>query len=193
MTEALWGFIGAVIGAVVGATAALLAQLIAGKQQLAAQAERIAADKTLKEMDFERVDRGVRRQVNALVSEVGKFVYQCRTLSPVDWTKMEPVLTRFLNRIYQPDVPVALTDAQAEALYAAAGAIEVSYQFTLQQPWGRMVTKSNQEPEKYDAFQAIDLVKATFKDPTAKIASFWHEMGEAERASKYQAAADKPD
>ncbi len=121
-------------------------------------------------MDFDRLNHGVFNQVAALVSEVGKFVYQYRTLSPVDWTKMRPTVDRLLDRIYQSDIPCALTASQATALYRAAGSIEVAYLFTLQQPWGGATE------QKYEPFEAIRLVKATFKDPCEKVAEFWREM-----------------
>jgi hypothetical protein len=110
--------------------------------------------------------------VRALVSEVGKFVYQCRTVSPVDWEKMRVVLERTQDIVYKPEVATALNDVQAEAFYAALGSIEVAYQFTLQQPWGK-------NAGQYNALEAIDYVKATFKDPCAKLADFWSEMNMA--------------
>lgn len=164
------------LGSLVGAGAALGAQALA----TFAQAKR-------ENMRMSRTDAGVRRQVKALVSEVGKFVYQCRTQSPVDWSKMRVVVERMQTRLYNSEVSTALTDEQAEALYAAAGTIEVAFQFTLQQPWG------NDKGEKYDAFDAMELTKATYKDSCGKLARFWSEMGDSESSKKYKDAYEKPD
>jgi hypothetical protein len=162
----------------------LASQYFTNRQQERLQGQRIAADKQLKKMEFERLDRGVYNQVMALVSEVGKFVYQCRTQSGVDWSKMERPLTRLLDRIYAPDIANALTPSQAAALYEAAGSIEVAYQFTLQQPWGS---------QSYFWFEAKKSISATFEGPCESIGFFFHEMDDEPQAQKYKRAADAPD
>jgi hypothetical protein len=182
MTE-YGGLLATAIGALIGAAAVLTSQYFTNRQQERLQAQRIAADTRLKLMDFERLDRGVRSQVSALVSQVGKFVLQCGTQSGVDWTKMEPPLKRLLDRIYMPDVANALTPSQAGALYEAAGSIELAYRFSLQQPWGR-------PGEKFDAFEAREQVKATYKEPCETIAFFWHEMDDEMQAQTFKTAAE---
>ena len=180
----IWG---PIIGAAVGAAAVLASQYFTNRQQGRLQGQRIAADKVLKEMDFERLNRGVYNQVMALVSEVGKFVYQCRTVGPVDFAKMDRPLGRMLDRVYMADVTNALTPSQTTALYDAAGWIEIAYLNTLREPWGGHSGKT------YDYDMAARMVRATFKGPCESLAFFWHEMGDEIQARKYKAAADAQD
>jgi ketosteroid isomerase-like protein len=145
-------------GALMGAGAAIAAQLFTSVVQ-----------GVLQQRTFARSDAGARRQVTALVSRLGEFVYQCRSEAPVDWEKMQPALDRMLTHIYVAEVTTALTDAQANALYAAAGSIEVAFQFTSQAPSG-------------DG-------KAAFNDSCERLAAFWDAMGHSTEAKRFRTIA----
>jgi hypothetical protein len=165
----------------------LLSQYFSGKREERMQAQRIEADKALKQMDFDRLNLGVYNQVCALISEVGNFVYECRTHKPVDLAKMEPVVNRLVTRIYMPDVANALTPGQAHALYEAAGTVELAYRYALQQPWAQPTWQNLNMQE------ATRECKVAFKQSCETIAFFWHEMEDEIQAQYFKAAADAAD
>jgi hypothetical protein len=161
----------AIEGALMGAGAAIAAQLFGSVVQGA-----------LQQRTFSRTDAGVRRQITALVSRLGEFVYQCRTESPVDWARMQPVLDRMLTRIYVSEISTALTDAQANALYAAAGSIEIAFQFRIQRP-------TNGKDDPHAALDGIAGDKAAFGDSCERLSAFWDAMGHTTEAARFRAAA----
>jgi hypothetical protein len=150
----------------------LLSQYFSGKREERMQAQRIEADKALKQMDFDRLNLGVYNQVCALISEVGK---------------MEPVVNRLVTRIYMPDVANALTPGQAHALYEAAGTVELAYRYALQQPWAQPTWQNLNMQE------ATRECKVAFKQSCETIAFFWHEMEDEIQAQYFKAAADAAD
>lgn len=163
------------IGSIIGASAVLAGQYFTGRLQLRMQTRQLAATENLKQLEFDRIDSGVRRQVKALVDQVGNFVYLSRKYGPVDWQKMSVFKERLESRIYLWEVSTALTDEQAEALYYAEASIDVNYRFALQEPW------IGEDPHEHR-----EQAKAIFNDSCGALAKFWNVMGETQRSSKFR-------
>lgn len=176
----------ALVGALIGALAVIIGQVLAARMQAKAQARQIDADKNLKKMDYDRADAGVRRQIEALVDQVGNFVYIARTMAPVDWVKMGAFVERLQSRIYLWEVSTALTNEQAEGLYFAAGTIEIAYRHALMQPYGDLThVPENREQEIADC-------KELFNDASGALATFWETLGDVKRAEYFRKVYEPP-
>jgi hypothetical protein len=151
-------------GALVGAGAAIVAQGLA----FVVQAQ-------LKQKEFDRLDSGVRRQVKALVEQIGVYVLLLRTRGPLDWEKMGEFLERLQSRIYRWEVSTALSDEEARALYWAANLIEVAYRYSILQEWGLNWRDRPTSERPKDAEEC----KRIFNDSCGALAEFWKAVGNA--------------
>jgi hypothetical protein len=115
---------GPILGAAVGAAAVLASQYFTNRQQERLQGQRIAADKALKDMDFDRQDAGVRRQLLARVGQVCTYVAAARETGHTDYEALRQMLDRLNERIYRWEVPIAIEDIVAEMLYGASEILE---------------------------------------------------------------------
>jgi hypothetical protein len=87
------------------------------------QLTRIAADKEIKRMEFDRLDAGIRRQLKALLKRITSIMMsglETGTLSPEKW-KVAYFTVR--DRLMKDDMPAALNDALADAIYDALESI----------------------------------------------------------------------
>lgn len=100
---------------------------------------------------------------------------------------MGAFLERLQDRIYLWEVSTALTDEQADALYRAAGDIEVAYRFALQNGWGQ-----KSDDAKRDYGKEREECRGTFNAACGSLAEFWEAMGEQTMSDDFAKRYDKP-
>jgi hypothetical protein len=115
------------VGAALGAGGVILANWLLTGREERMQVERIAADKQLKEMEFARLDAGVRRQVIALLKDVSAFTRFMRETGDSDLPYLQELRDRLRERVFCWEVPTAFTDAEAELLYRITSMLNLMY------------------------------------------------------------------
>ena len=169
------------LGALIGGGSAVLAQHLLAQRQERMQGERITADKNLKEMEFDRLDAGVRRQLVALVAHVCTYVVVGRETGHTDYQALRLLLDRLNERIYRWEIPTALKDYEAEALYRAAEVIEIQYRTALEHSLDNFDGVDWEERAKREY-----LAKANFKESCRALCGFWASQGDLKRQLQFQ-------
>jgi len=172
----------ALVGALLGAGAAIFAQHLLAKRQETMQNQRIAADKELKQMEFDRLDAGVRRQLVALVGQVCTYVAVVRETGHTDYEALRQMLDRLNDRIYRWEVPTAIEDHVAETLYGASEMLEIEYRTAIANGFDKFddgITQTERAQREYFA-------KANFKVGCKQLCAFWATQGDMVRQSQFQ-------
>jgi hypothetical protein len=173
---------GALIGALIGAGAVLIGQIIAARNQEKTQERRIIADKELKQMEFDRLDAGVKRQLVALVGQVSTHVEVLRRNGYADYPALRQVIDQMDERIYKWEVPTALQDYESEALYRASESIELAYQASVRMGFLDVLGVDDQAKR----FEMMDRAKELWKTPCQCLCTFWATMGDISRQVEFQ-------
>jgi gas vesicle protein len=182
-SPAIIGILGAVIGAAIGFVAQVLQ---AKKQEQLAQA-RIKADKDLKELDFKRTDEGIRRQLSALVAQIGTWVEVLRQHGLIgDYNSLRTSISQLNERIYKWEASTALSDEQAEALYRVSEVVGIAYDFVLRSKLDEIMKAPALDAEGVKVRdRAINATKGTFKPSCEALATFWSAMNDSLRAEQF--------
>lgn len=170
---------------------AVEAAMVGAGASLAAQGLAFFVQSQLKGRDADRMDQGVRRQVMAVVDQVGGCVLLARQYGPMDWKKMGQFLDRLQSRIYLWEVSVALTNEQSERLYFAAGLIEIAYNNARQLKTEREPVEDEYAMTEYD--QYADRIREMFNESCIALAGFWDAMGDTKRRTDFLSVSYKID
>jgi len=127
-----------------------------------------------------RHDRGVIRQIKALVRNLQRILWVARSQGLVDPAKWEPVQRRLMDRLSQPDVAVSLTDHQADSLYEFALDTEVALAVVVD------MNRQRVSPPLYTADESRDNTKATLTPGWSRLEEVWTAFGDAERLNEYR-------
>lgn len=143
-------------GAVIGAAASFLAQFVATQGQ-----------EKVQQLDFDRRDDGIRRQVCALMKQVTRYVDIAARAGVINLDHLEILLRTVNKRIYTWDASIGLNDAQARALYDASEAIEIARD---------SVREFNATTAP--SARTKDRIKLAFTPARAKLIDFWQAIGD---------------